>query len=90
MFRIYQKTLSRSINFEGIGLHSGKFSKVKVLPAKENSGIVFKRVDLNNNNLIKANFANVSSAVLCTTIENKHGTKVSTIEHLMALYTWQI
>ena len=86
MFRIYQKTLSRSINFEGIGLHSGKFSKVKVLPAKENSGIVFKRVDLNNNNLIKANFANVSSAVLCTTIENKHGTKVSTIEHLMAAF----
>ena len=86
MFRIYQKTLSRSINFEGIGLHSGKFSKVKVLPAKENSGIVFKRVDLNNNNLIKANFANVSSAVLCTTIENKHGAKVSTIEHLMAAF----
>ena len=86
MFRIYQKTLSRSINFEGIGLHSGKFSKVKVLPAKENSGIVFKRVDLNNNNLIKANFANVSSAVLIT-IENKHGAKVSTIEHLAAFYS---
>ena len=86
MFRIYQKTLSRTIDFEGIGLHSGKLSKVKVLPAKENSGIVFKRVDLNNNNLIKANFANVSSAVLCTTIENKHGTKVSTIEHLMAAF----
>ena len=77
--------MSSSINFEGIGLHSGKFSKVKVLPAKENSGIVFKRVDLNNN-LIKANFANVSSAVLCTTIENKHGAKVSTIEHLMAAF----
>ena len=86
MFRIYQKTLSSTIDFEGIGLHSGKLSKVKVLPAKENSGIVFKRVDLNNNNLIKANFANVSSAVLCTTIENKHGTKVSTIEHLMAAF----
>mgnify|MGYP001197607869 FL=1 len=84
MFEIYQKTLSKKVSFEGIGLHSGKNSIINLLPAKENSGIVFKRVDLINKNLIKADFANVSSAKLCTTLENIHGVKVSTVEHLLA------
>ena len=84
MNEIYQKTLSEQIIFKGIGLHSGIISKLKLLPAKEDQGIIFKRVDLNNNNLIKADFKNVSSARLCTTLENNHGIKVSTVEHLLA------
>ena len=84
MISIFQKTLQNKVSFSGIGLHSGKISKINILPAKEDEGIVFKRVDLNKNNLVKANFANVSSAILCTTLENKHGIKVSTVEHLLA------
>ena len=84
MFEIYQKTLSKKLSFGGIGLHSGKSSTIKLLPAEANQGIVFKRVDLRENNLIKANFSNVSSARLCTTLENKQGIKVSTVEHLLA------
>ena len=84
MISIFQKTLQNKVSFSGTGLHSGKISKINILPAKEDEGIVFKRVDLNKNNLVKANFANVSSAVLCTTLENKHGIKVSTVEHLLA------
>ena len=84
MNSIFQKTLQNKVSFTGIGLHSGKISKINILPAKEDEGIVFKRVDLNKNNLIKANFANVSSAFLCTTLENKHAIKVSTVEHLLA------
>ena len=84
MFDIYQKTLSKEVKFKGIGLHSGKASSVNVIPAKEDEGIVFKRVDLNKNNEIKANFKNVTSAKLCTTLENNHGVKVSTVEHLLA------
>ena len=84
MFDIYQKTLSKEVKFKGIGLHSGKASSVNVIPAKEDEGIVFKRVDLNKNNEIKANFRNVTSAKLCTTLENNHGVKVSTVEHLLA------
>ena len=84
MKNIFQKTLSKSISFKGIGLHSGKNVSMKVIPAKDNEGIVFKRVDLVKNNLIKANFANVSSAKLCTTLKNSHGIKVSTVEHLLA------
>ena len=84
MLNYYQKTLSKKIIFKGIGLHSGRSSTVSLLPAEEDQGIVFKRVDLNKNNLVKANFANVSSARLCTTLKNNYDVKVSTVEHLLA------
>ena len=41
-----QQTLSRKVSFQGIGLHSGKLSKINIFPAKEDHGITFKRVDL--------------------------------------------
>ena len=84
MNSIYQTTIQNSIKFEGIGLHSGLNSEIKILPAEPNSGIVFKRVDLENNNFVEANYQNVTSAKLCTTLENAYGTKVSTVEHLLA------
>ena len=84
MNNIYQKTLANSASFEGIGLHTGKKSKIKVRSGEANTGIIFKRVDLNKNNLVKAIYRNVSSAKLCTTLENEHGVKVSTVEHLLA------
>lgn len=84
MNSIFQKTLSKNVIFEGVGLHSGKSSTVNITPAKEDTGIIFRRIDLNENNLIDAKFTNVTSAKLCTTLENKHGVKVSTVEHLLA------
>ena len=84
MYEIYQKTLSKSISFTGIGLHTGKSVTISLYPAKGDTGITFKRVDLKKNNLVKANFSNVTSAKLCTTLENKYGVKVSTVEHLLA------
>tara|TARA_Y100000768_G_scaffold365173_1_gene326207 strand:- start:5864 stop:6787 length:924 start_codon:yes stop_codon:yes gene_type:complete len=81
---IYQKTIQKPISFNGIGLHSGRKSNVTILPGDENCGILFKRVDLNNNNLIAANYKNVSSTTLSTTLQNKNGVKVSTVEHLLA------
>ena len=84
MLKTYQQTINKTVSFEGIGLHSGKLSKVKLLPGLEDQGIVFKRIDLKQNNIIKANYKNVSSAKLCTTLENKNGVKVSTVEHLLA------
>ena len=79
-----QKTVKAPIEFEGITLHKGKIAKVKILPAKPNSGIVFKRIDIKDDNLIEANFLNVSDATLCTTLTNKSGASVSTVEHLIA------
>ena len=86
MLQIYQTTISNPINLEGIGLHSGKLSKIKILPGKEDTGIVFKRIDIQNNNLVKASYENVSSAKLCTTLTNSFGVKVSTVEHLLAAF----
>ena len=83
MAYLTQKTIQNKISFKGIGLHSGVNVNVSIKPAKPNFGIVFKRVDLKNNNLIYPNFANVSNTSLNTTIENEFGAKVSTIEHLM-------
>ena len=86
MLNIYQQTLSKPINFKGKGLHSGRNCAIKILPAEANQGITFKRTDLDKNNIIKANYKNVSSAKLCTTLENKFGVKVSTVEHLLAAF----
>ena len=80
----FQKTILKEVIFRGAGLHSGLKSDVKILPAVENYGIVFKRTDLNKDNIIKANFENVSSAKLCTTLQNKFNVTVSTVEHLLA------
>ena len=84
MIEVNQKTISRKIRFSGVGLHSGQNSTVNLIPANEDQGIVFKRIDVNENNIIEAKFSNVTSARLCTTLENKFGIKVSTVEHLLA------
>jgi len=78
-----QKTIKSPVSFNGIGLHSGKPSKICVKPSSPDTGIVFKRIDLKDNNLIYPNFMNVSNTALNTTISNSNGVKVSTIEHLM-------
>ena len=82
-----QKTINKNITFKGVALHSGLTVTMTIKPAEPNSGIIFKRVDLKENNIIIPNIFNVSSAVFCTTISNETGASVSTIEHLMgALY----
>ena len=84
MSNLNQKTVKNTIKFSGIGLHSGKKVKLSIKPAEPNTGIIFKRTDLNSNNTIFPNFKNVSNTSLNTTISNEYGAKVSTIEHLMA------
>ena len=82
-----QKTINKNITFKGVGLHSGLVVNMTVKPAAPNSGIIFKRIDLKENNIIIPNIFNVSSAIFCTTISNVDGVSVSTVEHLMgALY----
>ena len=82
-----QKTISKKIELEGVGIHTGKKVKLKLIPALPNTGIIFKRTDLNFNNIVFPNYSNVTDTTLCTTISNEYGVKVSTIEHLMgALY----
>ena len=78
-----QKTIKKNINLSGVGLHTGKKANLLIKPAKPNSGIVFVRTDLKLNNVVYPQVNNVTSAMLCTTVSNEHGVKVSTIEHLM-------
>ena len=82
-----QKTIKSEVKLNGIGLHSGSHANLTIKPGNPNTGIIFKRIDIDNNNIIIPNVFNVSSAVFCTTISNDYGVSVSTIEHLMgALY----
>ena len=83
MSYLTQKTVKEKVCLHGVGLHSGLNANVCIKPAETNFGIVFKRTDLKNNNLIYPNFMNVTNTSLNTTIENEFGAKVSTIEHLM-------
>ena len=83
MSYLTQKTIKNNVTFNGIALHSGLDVNVCIKPAEPNFGIVFKRVDFKENNLVYPNFMNVTNTSLNTTIENEFGVKVSTIEHLM-------
>ena len=64
MSALNQKTIKNPVLFNGIGLHSGKIVHLEIKPARPNSGIVFKRIDLNSNNIIYPNFLNVTNTSL--------------------------
>ena len=81
-----QKTISKKISFSGIGIHTGEKVNMNILPASPNTGIVFKRIDIKENNLIYPLYNNVVDTTLCTTVANNFGIKVSTIEHLMGAF----
>ena len=83
MSYLTQKTIKKNVKFNGVALHSGLNVSICIKPAEPNFGIVFKRVDLKENNLVYPSFNNVTNTSLNTTVENEFGAKVSTIEHLM-------
>lgn len=78
-----QHTLAKNVEIKGIGLHSGCESILRLKPAPENFGIVFKRVDLPGAPEVKALYSNVVDTRNCTCLGFSGGV-VSTIEHLMA------
>ena len=82
-----QQTLKAPISFSGTGLHTGVKVTMTVHPAPENSGIVFRRIDLEGKPEIPALCDYVTDTSRGTTIE-KDGARVATIEHIMsALWT---
>ena len=83
MSYLTQKTIKNNVSFNGVALHSGLNVNICIKSAEPNFGIVFKRVDLKDNNLVYPSFMNVTNTSLNTTVENEFGVKVSTIEHLM-------
>ena len=82
---VRQKTLKRDIECAGTALHSGLMVNMRICAAAPDSGIRFRRTDVDTAiGEIEARYDNVVDTRLCTTIANEHGLKVSTIEHLMA------
>ena len=83
MSALNQKTVNNPLSIKGIGLHTGEPVNIKINPAEPNTGIVFKRTDLNNNNYIIPSVFNVTNTSFCTTVSNEFGAIVSTVEHLL-------
>jgi UDP-3-O-[3-hydroxymyristoyl] N-acetylglucosamine deacetylase len=78
-----QRTLINSIRATGVGLHSGKKIYLTLRPAPINTGVVFRRVDLNPVVEIPARTEFVGSTTMCTTLE-RDGVEVATVEHLLS------
>ena len=78
-----QKTIKIPVIISGTGLHTGEPAKVEIHPAPENSGYIFKRVDLEGNPTIRSLVENVSDTARGTTL-SENGASVSTVEHLLS------
>ncbi|EGL56112.1 UDP-3-O-acyl-N-acetylglucosamine deacetylase [Methylophaga aminisulfidivorans MP] len=82
---IKQRTLKNVIRATGVGLHSGEMVYLTLRPAAPNTGIIFRRVDLDPVVEIQAKVENVGETALSTTLI-EHGQRVSTVEHLLSAF----
>src|SRR5436309_8204345 len=82
---LQQQTLNRPATFSGIGLHSGNRVNMTFLPAPANSGIRFRRVDLEGKPEIEARIENVAETNRSTTLA-KGNTRIHTVEHVLATF----
>src|SRR5437773_2089942 len=80
-----QQTLRESASFEGVGLHSGNRVGMSFLPAPPNTGIRFRRLDLDGRPEIEARIENVSDTTRSTTL-SKGNIRVHTVEHVLATF----
>lgn len=78
-----QRTLSRAVSYVGVGLHSGKEARIRLLPAEPGRGIVFRRVDLDGQPEIPARVENIVDTKRNTSLSVGNA-KVMTVEHLLA------
>jgi UDP-3-O-[3-hydroxymyristoyl] N-acetylglucosamine deacetylase len=79
---MFQSTIQREVSTEGVGLHTGVFGHVRLVPAPADTGIVFRRTDLDNF-IIEARGENVARVSYATSLM-KQGVLLSTTEHLLA------
>jgi UDP-3-O-[3-hydroxymyristoyl] N-acetylglucosamine deacetylase len=80
-----QRTISHSVTATGVGLHSGQTVTMVLHPAPVDHGIVFQRVDLPGQPLVKAQWDHVIDTQLCTLLgDAQSGAQVGTVEHVMA------
>ena len=82
---IKQRTLKNIIRATGVGLHTGSKVYLTLRPAPSQTGIIFRRIDLDESLEIRACPENVIDTRLSTTLE-RDGVRVSTVEHLMSAF----
>lgn len=80
---ICQRTLKNSVRARGVGLHSGDQVYLTLLPAPPDTGVVFRRTDLQPPVEIRASYSNVGDTRLSTTLQQA-GVRISTVEHLLS------
>ena len=80
----FQRTLKQETSFEGIGLHTGRYAKVRLKPAPRDTGIIFTRRD--KDIALKASMGSVSDTAFSTTI-GYDGVKIRTVEHILAAFS---
>lgn len=80
---VNQRTLKKMIPATGVGLHSGRKVLLTMHPAPQNTGIIFRRVDLTPVVEIPASYEHVCDTMLCTSLQHQ-GVKVATVEHLLS------
>lgn len=81
----FQKTIAKRVERNGVGLHSGADVRLALRPAPADTGIVFRRSDMDGDaGLVPARYDHVADTRLCTAIANRHGASVATIEHVMS------
>lgn len=83
MSNIKQRTIAKEVSLSGVGLHTGENVTMKFLPAPENHGYAFKRVDLEGSPIIEADANYVVNTQRGTNLE-KRGVKIQTSEHVLA------
>ena len=83
----FQTTICDRVKLDGIGLHSGRFVELAICPAPADTGIKFRRVDIDGKlQTVQAHAAFAKKARLCTRIVNGNGIGLETIEHMMAAF----
>lgn len=82
-----QRTLKKNYSFKGKGLHTGKPVNMTVKPAPANTGVVFVRTDILQSPVIEALACNVSKTDRSTSLCNKDGIAVFTVEHILSALT---
>jgi len=82
---LHQQTLRQPAAFSGIGLHGGNRVNMTFLPAPANTGICFRRVDLEGRPEVEANIENVSATTRSTSL-SRGNVKVQTVEHILAAF----
>ncbi len=83
----YQTTLAHRVDMSGVGVHSGEHVSIALLPAEPNTGICFRKLNLDGNGVeFRARVSEIGATDLCTMLGDPHGEHVATVEHLMAAF----